>query len=85
MLELVDAEVTVVPTLARPARDPPEGRIGVAVRGVRLTYAGGPEMLQRSRPSTVPAGERLALVGQTGSGKTTLARLIVAVHGPFRG
>jgi ABC-type multidrug transport system fused ATPase/permease subunit len=83
VIELVDAEVTV----ADPGADgvePPAGRIGLEVENVRLTYAGGPEVL-KGVSFGLEAGQRLALVGQTGSGKTSLARLISRFFDPTGG
>ncbi len=83
VIELVDAEVTV----ADPGDDgvePPAGRIGLEVENVRLTYAGGPEVL-KGVSFGLEAGQRLALVGQTGSGKTSLARLISRFFDPTGG
>jgi len=83
VIELVDAEVTV----ADPGEDgvePPAGRIGLEVDGVRLTYPGGPEVLKGVSFGLEP-GQRLALVGQTGSGKTSLARLISRFFDPSGG
>ncbi len=83
VLELVEAPESVVDA-GEAGTDLPEGRLGIAVRDVRMTYDGGPEIL-RGVTLDVPAGEQLALVGQTGSGKTTLARLIVRFMDPSAG
>ena len=83
VLELVDAEVTVSDP-GDDGEDPPEGRIGVALSGVRLTYPGGPEVLKGVSLELEP-GQRLALVGQTGSGKTSLARLMSRFFDPSEG
>ena len=83
VIELVDEEVTVADpgTAGTPI---PHGHGELDIRGVRLTYAGGPEVL-KGIDLTVPSGKRIALVGQTGSGKTTLARLMARFIDPDAG
>jgi len=83
VIELVDEEVTVADpgTEGTPI---PHGHGELDIRGVRLTYAGGPEVL-KGIDLTVPSGKRIALVGQTGSGKTTLARLMARFIDPDAG
>ena len=62
----------------------PHGHGELSIKGVRLTYPGGPEVL-KGIDLTVPSGKRIALVGQTGSGKTTLARLMSRFIDPDEG
>ncbi len=83
VIELVDAPETVPDAGARGTRLP-DGRLGVSVEDVRMTYAGGPEVL-KGISLAIPRGQQLAVVGQTGSGKTTLARLLVRFMDPSGG
>lgn len=83
VLELVDAEVTVTDP-GEDGTDIPRGHGELDVESVRLTYAGGPEVL-KGIDLNVPAGKRIALVGQTGSGKTSLARLMSRFFDPTEG
>ncbi|WP_296665408.1 ABC transporter ATP-binding protein [Demequina sp.] len=83
VVALVDQEVTVADP-GEQGTPIPHGRGELSIRGVRLTYPGGPEVL-RGVDLDVPAGRRLALVGQTGSGKTSLARLMSRFFDPTEG
>jgi ABC-type multidrug transport system fused ATPase/permease subunit len=83
VLELVDAEVTIVDPGAQ-GTPIPHGHGELSIEGVRLTYPGGPEVL-KGIDLTVPSGKRIALVGQTGSGKTSLARLMSRFIDPDHG
>jgi ATP-binding cassette subfamily B protein len=83
VIELVDSKVTVADP-AEHGTPIPHGHGELDIRGVRLTYPGGPEVL-KGIDLTVPSGKRIALVGQTGSGKTTLARLMSRFIDPDEG
>ncbi|PKQ26050.1 MAG: ABC transporter ATP-binding protein [Actinobacteria bacterium HGW-Actinobacteria-4] len=82
-LELVDQEITVVDP-GEAGIEIPRGRGDLKVKGVRLTYPGGPEVL-KGIDIDLPTGQRLALVGRTGSGKTSLARLLSRFFDPTSG
>lgn len=83
VLELVDAEVTIVDP-GEQGTPIPHGHGELSIEGVRLTYPGGPEVL-KGIDLTVASGKRIALVGQTGSGKTSLARLMSRFIDPDHG
>ncbi|WP_432520711.1 ABC transporter ATP-binding protein [Kineococcus sp. SYSU DK006] len=79
--------VGVVDLPAQPPADPvalaaaPRTGAGIVVRGVRHSYADGPDapLVLRGIDVEVPAGTSLAVVGESGAGKTTLAAIVGGV------
>jgi energy-coupling factor transport system ATP-binding protein len=57
---------------------------GVAFEGVGFVYPDGTRALE-AITTTVPAGQRLAIVGQNGSGKSTLVRQLNGLLQPTEG
>ena len=83
VLDVLDTE----PDVADPGaagRDLPGGPVGVAFRGVRFAYPGGPEVLG-DIDLTIAPQTRVAVVGETGSGKTTFAKLLTRLMDPTAG
>jgi ABC-type multidrug transport system fused ATPase/permease subunit len=72
----------VPPEPSGSATAPPGQRL--EVRGVRFSYASGPEVLHGIDLDVYP-GERLAIVGPSGAGKSTLARLLAGIDVPRDG
>jgi ABC-type bacteriocin/lantibiotic exporter with double-glycine peptidase domain len=61
-----------------------EGGAAVRLRGVSLSYAGGPEVL-RGLDLDLSPGDRVAIVGPGGSGKSALAEVLYGLRPPDGG
>ncbi|MEU1281285.1 ABC transporter ATP-binding protein [Streptomyces sp. NPDC005805] len=72
----------VAPAPAAPVA-PPEGPLGVRMRGVRFDYGGAPVL--DGLDLAVRAGETLALIGASGAGKSTCAHLLARFWDPHQG
>lgn len=68
----------------RAPQPPPGAPVDIDISGARLSYAGGPPVLD-GVDLRIPAGTSLAIIGPSGSGKSSLARLILRLLEPDAG
>ncbi len=85
MMEFMDEEVTVVPSLPEPVVPSQNTPHTIELRGVSFRYPGCDFDVIHNVNLTLNNGESVVLVGLNGAGKTTLIKLITRLYDPTEG
>lgn len=85
LIEFLDMEPTIVPSVEVPAHVERHRPHTIEFRDVSFSYPGGDHLVLDHTSFTIHPGETIALVGLNGAGKTTIVKLLMRLYDPVAG
>jgi ATP-binding cassette subfamily B protein len=85
LIEFLDMEPTIVPSIDAPAHVERHRPHTIEFRDVSFAYPGGDHLVLDHASFVIEPGETIALVGLNGAGKTTIVKLLMRLYDPVSG